>query len=186
MGAWRLTDPQIEFVFGRIDEALKGELQAFWLKHLDIYRSEIKAFRAVSGSESSTVNASQRPLLRQPAAISRDANGTIVGIVFVALREIEPCLGLGTHAYFQRMYIEHESRSPRLANRLFKAFLNGFDDSAARRDHRARFLMADNVNPGLHQARMRRYFTRLGFRMLGGNRLGGEVWARKLQTRFVF
>ena len=50
----------------------------------------------------------------------------------------------------------------------------------------ARVLLADNVNPGLKKAFMRRYFTRLGFRMLGGGHSGGEVWARPLPIRFEF
>jgi hypothetical protein len=47
-------------------------------------------------------------------------------------------------------------------------------------------LLAENVNPGLRKPSMRRYFARLGFRMLGANQLSGEVWLRKLQVRFVF
>jgi len=186
MGAWNLADPQIEFVFGRVDDALKAELQAFWLKHQGAYQSEIKAFRALSDRKLAPLSLLPRPLCRQPATIARSASGEVIGIVFVVLRELEPSLGLGSHAYFQRMYVLPSERRSKLANRLFKTFLNGFDNDPQRRDCRANMLIAENVNPGLQQAFMRRYFARLGFRMLGSNKLGGEVWAKKLQTRFVF
>jgi hypothetical protein len=55
-----------------------------------------------------------------------------------------------------------------------------------KRDHRAKVLLSENINPGLQKASMRRYFSRLGFQMLGGNQLGGEVWCKKLETRFCF
>jgi hypothetical protein len=186
MEAWNLADPQIEFVFGRVDDALKAELQAFWLKHQGAYQSEIKAFRALSDRELTPLSLLPRPLRRQPATIARSAAGEVIGIIFVVLRELEPSLDLGSHAYFLRIYVLPSERKCKLTNRLFKAFLNGFDDDPQRRDYRAKILIAENVNPGLQQAFMRRYFARLGFRMLGSNNLGGEVWTRKLQTSFVF
>lgn len=130
----------------------------------------------------------KKRISRQPAAISRDQSGVINGIVFVVLREIETSLELGSHAYFQRMYITPTARQSyqRLANQLFKAFLEGFDREVEKRDHRAKVLLAENINPGLQKASMRRYFARLGFQMLGGNQLGGEIWARKLKTHFSF
>jgi hypothetical protein len=128
----------------------------------------------------------KKPISRQPAAISRDQTGAINGIIFVVLRELETALELGSHAYFQRMYVIPESRNPRLANQLFRTFLQGFDREVEKRDHRAKVLLSENINPGLQKASMRRYFARLGFQMLGGNQLGGEIWARKLKTHFSF
>ena len=84
------------------------------------------------------------------------------------------------------MYIVPEVRNLKLANRLFKAFLNGFERAAESRDYRAKALMSVNNNPALQTAYVRRYFARLGFRLLGGNKLGNEVWARKLKTHFSF
>ena len=135
----------------------------------------------------------KKPISRQPASISRDQSGAINGIVFVVLRELEASLELGSHAYFQRMYITPAARYltinlsyQRLANQLFRAFLEGFDREVEKRDHRAKVLLSENINPGLQKASMRRYFSRLGFQMLGGNQLGGEVWCKKLETRFCF
>ena len=128
----------------------------------------------------------KKTISRQPAAISRDQSGLIDGVVFVVLQELDNSIGLGSHAYFQRMYIIPKSRQPRLANQLFRAFLQGFDREAEKRDHRAKVLLSENINPGLQKASMRRYFARLGFQMLGGNQLGGEIWVRKLKTHFSF
>ena len=188
-----MTDPRIEFVFGEANNQLKRELRAFWSQHENAYQEEMKSFRAEIANNQKSMVPPKKPISRQPAAISRDQSGVINGIVFVVLRELETSLELGSHAYFQRMYITPTARYltinlsyQRLANQLFKAFLEGFDREAEKRDHRAKVLLAENINPGLQTASMRRYFARLGFQMLGGNQLGGEIWVRKLKTHFSF
>ena len=181
-----MTDPRIEFVFGEVNNQLKRELRAFWSQHGKEYQEELKSFRATLSNNQKRMGLLKKPISRQPAAISRDQSGEINGIVFVVLRELEASRDLGSHAYFQRMYIIPGYRQPRLANQLFRAFLQGFDHVAEKRDHRAKVLLAENINPGLQKASMRRYFARLGFQMLGGNQLGGEIWARKLKTHFSF
>ena len=195
MRAQSLTDPQVEFVFGEVNDQLEGELRAFWSQHGQAYQDEMRSFRVGSrnGHGFEPVDSSKKPISHQPAAISRDKDGVIDGIVFVVLRELEASLNLGSHAYFQRMYITPATRHltinlsyQRLANQLFRAFLSGFDRVEEKRDHRAKFLLAENINPGLQKPSMRRYFSQLGFQMLGSNQLGGEVWARKLKTRFSF
>ena len=189
-----MTEPRIEFVFGEVNDQLKRELSAFWSQHGNSYQEELRSFRIASrnGHGLKQMVPLKKPISRQPAAISRDQAGTINGIIFVVLRELEDSLGLGTHAYFQRIYLLPESRrktrgiATPLANQLFEVFLVGFDRVLEKRDHRAKVLLSENINPGLQKASMRRYFARLGFQMLGGNQLGGEVWAKKLKTHFSF
>ena len=181
-----MTDPRIEFVFGEVNNQLKRELRAFWSQHGKEYQEELKSFRATLSNNQKRIGLLKKPISRQPAAISRDQSGKINGIVFVVLRELEASRDLGSHAYFQRMYIIPGYRQPRLANQLFRTFLQGFDREVEKRDHRAKVLLAENINPGLQKASMRRYFARLGFQMLGGNQLGGEIWVRKLKTHFSF
>ncbi len=186
-----LTDPRIEFVFGEVNDKLKRELRAFWSQYGNAYQEELRSFRvALRNSHGlQQMDLLKKPISRQPAAISRDQSGAINGIVFVVLRELEVSLELGTHAYFQRMYITPIARNAfqqRLANQLFRTFLQGFDREVEKRDHRAKVLLAENINPGLQKASMRRYFARLGFQMLGGNQLGGEIWVRRLKTHFSF
>ena len=181
-----MADPRIEFVFGEVNNQLKRELRAFWSQHGNAYQEEMKSFRAETANKQRSMDLLKKPISRQPAAISRDQSGEINGIVFVVLRELEISLDLGSHAYFQRMYVIPESRNPRLANQLFRAFLTGFDREVEKRDHRAKVLLSENINPGLQKASMRRYFARFGFQMLGGNQFGGEIWVRKLKTHFSF
>ena len=183
-----MSDPRIEFVFGAVTDQLRSELKAFWKQHGQAYQEELRSFRDGSSHSHALQPADppKKPLLRQPAAVSRDQSGVINGIMFVVLRELDDSLGLGSHAYFQRMYIVPESRHYGLTNRLFREFLQGFDREAERRDHRAKVLLSENINPGLQKAPMRRYFARLGFQMLGGNQLGGEIWVRRLTTHFSF
>ena len=181
-----MTDPRIEFVFGEVNNQLKHELRAFWMQHGKEYQEELKSFRATLSNNQKRIGLLKKPISRQPAAISRDQSGKINGIVFVVLRELEASRDLGSHAYFQRMYIIPESRRFGLTNQLFRAFLEGFDREVEKRDHRAKVLLSENINPGLQKASMRRYFARLGFQMLGGNQLGGEIWKRKLKTYFSF
>ena len=183
-----MTDPRIEFVFGEVNDQLKRELRAFWSQYGNAYQEELRSFRIASRDSQGLeqMDLLKKPISRQPSVISRDQTGAIDGIAFVVLRELETSLDLGSHAYFQRMYIIPESRNPRLANQLFRAFLKGFDREVEKRDHRAKVLLSENINPGLQKASMRRYFARLGFQMLGGNQLGGEIWVRKLKTHFSF
>ncbi len=181
-----MIDREPECVLGFVDDQLISDLQAFWRQQQKPFQAELKAFRALYRESSTLFSLSERPLSRHPAVIARDEVGGIIGILFVVLREIDSSLNLGTHAYFQRMYIAPGSRCPKLANRMFRLFLREFDSAVEWRDHRAEVLLSENVNPGLHGAFMRRYFARLGFRMLGRNKFGGEIWARKLQTLFIF
>ena len=175
-------------MFGQVNDQLKGELKAFWKQHGTAFQAEFKSFRVASipSHALERMDVPKRIISRQPAAISRDHSGAINGIVFVVLRELDDSLGLGSHAYFQRMYIIPTSRHPQLANQLYRAFLEGFGRAVEQRDYRAKVLLAENVNTGLQKASMRRYFARLGFQMLGGNKLGGEVWVKKLKTHSSF
>jgi hypothetical protein len=189
MRGTQVIDREPECVLGCVDNQLKTELQEFWRQHQEPFQSELKAFRALHGGSVALLGQLERPLSRHPAVIARDEAGSIIGIVYVALCEIDSSLELGTHAYFQRMYIVPGSRcfkNRKLANRMFRLFLREFDSAVEWRDYRAEVLLSENVNPELHRAFMRRYFARLGFRMLGANQLGGEVWFRRLYVRSVF
>lgn len=173
-------------MFGQVNNQLRSELKAFWKQNNKSYQEELKSFRSEFAKNRKSMGPPKKTISRQPAAISRDQSGLIDGVVFVVLQELDNSIGLGSHAYFQRMYIIPESRRFGLMNRLFRVFLQGFDRAAEKRDHRANVLLSENINPGLQKAPMRRYFSRLGFQMLGGNQLGGEIWARKLKTHFSF
>ena len=102
-----MTDFRIEFVFGEMNNGLRDDLKAFWSQYGYVYQQELRSFRIASRNSHGfeQIDLLKKPISRQPAAISRDQSGAINGIVFVVLRELETSLGLGSHAYFQRMYI---------------------------------------------------------------------------------
>ena len=181
-----MIDREPECLLRCVDNQLRSELQAFWRQHQEPFQAELISFRALHGGSVALFGQLELPLSRHPAVIARDEAGSIIGIVYVALQEIDSSLNLGTHAYFQRMYIVPGARCFKLANRMFRLFLREFDSAVEWRDHRAGVLLAENVNPGLRRAFIRRYFARIGFRMLGTNQLGREVWVRRLEVRFVF
>ncbi|MEB3271383.1 MAG: hypothetical protein VKJ44_07025 [Synechococcus sp.] len=176
-----------EFVFGHQRPELQKELSEFWTLHQPLYRQDLQRFRSSLGQPSMQAieQSIQPPLRRQVAAISRDGSGRMTGLAWVVLRELQADLGLGSHAYFLRMYVAAQARNAS-THRLFEVFLDGFQASASSRDPRAGVLLAENVNPGLHTVAGRRYFARRGFRLLGGNQFGSEVWLMRLKTRFVF
>ena len=177
----------VEFVFGSVDKPLAAELFDFWNLNQASYQAELKSFRSHGDlSEIEPLFVRQKVLKRQPGAIARNKEGSIVGVVFIVLRELDAHLNLGSHAYFQRIYVLPQARSCRLTNQLYKKFLESFIASVELRDHRASTLMSDNINPGYQKGSMRRYFARLGFKMLGSNQLGGEVWLLKLRNQFIF
>ena len=177
----------VEYVFGSLDKALAAELIDFWNLNQASYQAELKSFRSHGNlSEIEPLLSKQKVLRRQPGAIARNQEGSIIGVVFVVFRELESHLNLGSHAYFQRMYVLPQARSYRLTNQLYKKFLEGFISSVELRDHRASTLMTENINLGLQKGSVRRYFARLGFEMLGSNQLGGEVWLLKLRNQFIF
>lgn len=178
---------RVEFVFGSVDKDLAAELIDFWNLNQASYQAELKSFRSVRDSAGIEPHlGKQKVLKRQPGAIARNQEGSIIGVVFIVLKELEAHLNLGSHAYFQRMYVLPEARSFNLMNHLYKMFLQCFIDSPELRDHRAGILISENINPGLQSGSMRRYFARLGFKMLGSNQLGGEVWLLKLRNQFIF
>ena len=176
----------IDYIFGAINDELQSELKEFWDTNRESHRSELRRFK--ESTTISTINQRSvfRPLRIQTAATSRDSLGRITGIVFVALRTLDSELHLGSHAYFQRMFVLPDHRAPRLSNQLYTTFLREFQNDSLNRDHRARHLLAENVNPGLRRASMRRYFARHGFKMVGQNKIKSEIWALELKTTFNF
>jgi len=175
---------EVEFVFGHMDSYLKKDLQRFWQEHQQAYKQEIRAHILENNSSQSGAEI-VKPLRRQPAAIARDCSGKIVGIVFVVLRELDASLKLGSHAYFQRMYICESYRCHRLTNHLFRSFVQGFVPAIDLRDHRASCLMAENMNPRLRNRFIRKYFAKLGYRMLGSNDIASEIWYLPLKTNYA-
>ena len=177
----------VEFVFGKKHPSLKSELNLFWKQVGKSYNQEMtehKNLTAVSNQTNITINPNTvTSLKREPAAIARDEKGCIIGIVFVTLTKVEIDSDNSEYVYFQRMFTLSQKRQFRISNQLYSAFIIHFKKAINERDPRADYLMAENANPGLRRPSMRRYFFRHGFRMLGTNYLGYEIWRIKLETK---
>lgn len=177
----------VEFVFGKKNPNLKSELNLFWKQVGKSYNQEMtehKNSTAFSNQPIITVNPSTvTSLKREPAAIAKDEKECIVGIVFVSLAKVEIDSNNSEYVYFQRMFTLSQKRQFRISNQLYSAFVMDFKKAINERDPRAKYLMAENANPGLRRPSMRRYFFRHGFRMMGTNHLGYEIWRMKLETK---
>ncbi len=178
-----MSELVIKYTFGRNDYSLKPLLKSFWRDNISAYRQEMGSYLP-KGKSFKSNSRSQSLLSRTPAAIVRDQSGKLVGIVIVALRSLNAELNLGTHAYFQRMYIIKNCRNASLAHQLNQRFLEGFVVAKGPRDHRAKNLIAEISNPRLQNSFTRKYLNRLGFRMLGSNTLNDEIWHLPLETTY--
>lgn len=177
----------IEFIFRERDSNLSKEINLFWSKFNKSYEKEMSSHQQSTQMERTT-NTSLKPgnitsLKREAAAVAKDQNGSILGIVSVTLTKIESASNSSEYVYFQRMYTHNPQRHFSLSNQLYTSFLKNFKKAINERDPRAHYLMAENANPGLRTPSMRRYFFRLGFRMLGTNHLGYEIWRLPLETK---
>lgn len=178
-----MSELVIEYTFGQKHHSLRPLLSSFWKDNISAYHQEMNTYLP-EGKTFQSNSASQSLLSRSPAAIVRDKGGKLVGIVFVALRSLNTELNLGTHAYFQRMYIIKSFRNASLAYRLNQKFMEGFIPAKRTRDHRADNLIIEISNPRLQNSFTRKYLNRLGFRMLGTNTLNEEIWHLPLETTF--
>ena len=176
----------IEFIFGDKNSNLSKDINSFWRAINKSYEEEMQSHRQATLI---TQNAKRflepgniTTLKREPAALAKDQDGSILGIVLVALTKIESSSNSNEYVYFQRMYTKTPDRHFSLSNQLYTSFLRSFRKAINKRDSRAHFLMAENANPRLRTPSMRRYFFRLGFRMLGTNHLGYEIWRLPLET----
>ena len=179
-----MVDFRIKFVFRSIDDHLKSHLEIFWQENRQEYQQEMEMHRNKI-NHSQTKPQQKKALSRQPAAIAFDRSGKIVGIIFVLLRELDESLKLGSHAYFCRIYVCKNWRYCKLTNKLVQVFIKNFSTRSDLRDHRASYLIAENINIKLHNSFMRKYFIKLGFQMLGTNHISSEIWSLKLKTSYV-
>ena len=178
-----MSELVIEYIFGQNNYSLRPLLNSFWIDNISAYRQEIDVHQRKENGVK--VNSRSPSLLsRKPAATIRDRSGELVGVVFVELRSLFAELNLGTHAYFQRMYIIDSLRNASLAYRLNQTFLEGFVPAKRPRDHRANNLIVEISNPRLQNSYIRKYLNRLGFRMLGTNTLNEEIWHLALDTTY--
>ncbi len=175
---------EIKFVFKHDNQFLKGEIIDFWKANKDSYLDELRSYYHFKAIDDADEWAFSSPTNSEVAAIARNNSNEIIGIAFVDLKEIDKSLSLGTHAYFQKVFVLSNYRSPKLTWRLFTCFVKGFSDAKSSRDFRAKSLVSENINPKMKNPYLRRCFSKLGYKMMGKNNFDGEIWYLPLKTSY--
>ena len=169
------------FIHCDLSDTVKKDLELFWAKHDRIYNESLEtSIQANINSPNIKFSINSTTIEKEPAALARNINGSVVAVVFLYLRSLDPELGFGENAYFQHMYVPEENRTFRLTSGLYQYFLAEFIARASTYKKSVEYLMAENANPGLQTKGMRRYFAKSGFRYIGRNSLNSEVWALKI------
>ena len=185
-----LSGPLVfSFVFSDLNTRVSDDFKHFWADHGEYFHEEINSYGTcqtedfIDSPGLETPQNQKKPEIL-PAALARDYSGEIIGVVYVTLSEIDVSFLLGSHCYYQSMYIRKEFRnnnSFRIVHPLYQAFLKGFLSKNCQRDRRAKYLLSKNVNPALHRPASKRYLERIGFRTLGKHSAGFETLALPLE-----
>ncbi len=181
---------EFSFVFSGLNSGVSEDFKHFWAEHCDYFHEEINSYGTCHTEDFIDTPSLETPHNRNrpeilPAALARDCSGEIIGVVYVTFSEIDVSFLLGSHCYYQSMYIKKECRKTnlfRLVHPLYQTFLKGFLSEDCQRDCRAKYLLSKNVNPDLHKPASKRYFERVGFRTLGKHSDGFETWILPLET----
>lgn len=177
------------FIFSDLNTGVPEDFQHFWAEHSESFHEDINSYGTchtedfIDNPGLETPHNRNRPEIL-PAALARDCSGEIIGVVYVTFSEIDVSLLLGSHCYYQSMYIKKEFRNNnlfRIVHPLYQTFLKGFLPENCQRDCRAKYLLSKNVNPDLHRPASKRYFERVGFRALGKHSDGFETWILPLE-----
>lgn len=142
-------------VFGAVTEELRREVVAFWLQH---------------GAIGNQLEASKRA--DQLLCVARNGAGELVGVTTAYLASMQ---GREGRYFFCRMFIRPSSRVLQLAYALARA---GVDTLRAHRHRHADVLGAALVaeNPKFRLAGGRRFLGNLGWRPVGKDARGLDLW----------
>ena len=114
-------------------------------------------------------------LLKNAVCVTQANGDTIAGVAWIKVAMMPVDTNKPELIYFQRMYIAPEHRCVRAANQLINAFHHHLIRSN-QRSPRVRYLLAENANPKLKTPVGRRLFIRRGFKFMGFNSYGNEIW----------
>ena len=170
------TKYSIKAVFRRISPRIREDLLVFWETHREDW---ISTTRHPPARNIFTINDTPRArssaLLKNVVCIAQTHKGTIAGAAWINVAMMPVDTSKPELIYFQRMYITPEHRCARLANQLINAFHHHLRQSN-QRSPLVKYLLADNANTKLKTPAGRRLFIRKGFKFMGFNTLGNEIW----------
>ena len=166
----------INFLFKSVPPRMRLDLLIFWNTHREDWVAttrEPQAREYLSVKE--TPRARTSALLKNVVCVAQTNDGTIVGAAWINVAMMPVNTSKPELIYFQRMYITPEHRCVRLANQLINAFHHHLKQSN-QRSPLVKYLLAENANPKLKTPVGRRLFIRRGFKFMGFNTLGNEIW----------
>jgi GNAT superfamily N-acetyltransferase len=152
---------EVRWVFGCIDNALRQQLVAFWLKEKALANPD-EAWRRTSEVACILLEGSDRD---------------IAGVCTVAVRLDDRERSYG----FVRLFIRPESRFTGLGRRLMRSMLEGFT-SLANEPGAPQRLLATIENRKLESRAAQRILAQMGFVPIGTAANGEKLIERKLTT----
>ena len=170
------SEYSINFVFRRVPPHMRVELLSFWEQHRQDW---ITTTRQPEARNSFTVKnspeARSAAIMKNIACVAYHQKGNIAGVAWINVATMPVQSNQPELIYFQRLYITAEHRCARLANQMINTFHDNFRDCNTR-SPLIKHLLAENVNPKLKTPAGRRLFIRKGFKFMGFNFIGNEVW----------
>ncbi len=151
----RFRHYRLESVYLDTTAGQRAAISGFWLRE-----------RAIADPREAERRAGEVVLV-----VRRDDSGELAGVSTVALRR----LGDGRPVYAYRMFLREQDRVPYLMLTVVLAtrdFLRGFRHPQAQPVG----MLHVNENPKLMRSGVRRFFQRHGYRYLGQNRRGQDLW----------
>jgi len=170
----------IKYVFKRVPPWMRLDLLSFWEAHREDWVSTTREPQAREYlSVIDTPRARTSALMKNVVCVAQTNDRTIAGAAWINVAMMPVDTSMPELIYFQRMYIAPEHRCGRLLNQLFTAFHHHLKQSN-QRSPLVNYLLADNANSKLKTPAARRMFIRRGFKFMGFNTRGNEIWKLSL------
>jgi hypothetical protein len=170
----------IKYVFKRVPPWMRLDLLSFWETHREDWVSTTREPQAREYlSVKDTPRARTSALLKNVVCVAQTNDGTIAGAAWINVAMMPVDTSKPELIYFQRMYISPEHRCARLANQLINSFHHHLKQ-CNQRSPLVKYLLADNANTKLKTPSGRRMFIRKGFKFMGFNTRGNEIWKLSL------
>jgi hypothetical protein len=170
------TEYTINFIFRRVSPSMRENIIEFWEEHREDWISITRhpETRNVFTVQN-TPRARSSALLQNAVCVALANSDAIAGIAWIKVAMMPVDTNKLELIYFQRMYIAPEYRCARVANQLINAFHHHLMRSN-QRSPLVKYLLAENTNPKLKTPAGRRLFIRRGFKFIGFNSYGNEIW----------
>jgi hypothetical protein len=170
------TEYTISFIFRRVSPSMHKNIMKFWEEHREDWISITRQpdTRNVFTVQN-TPEARSSALLQNAVCVTQANGDTIAGVAWIRVAMMPVDTNKPELIYFQRMYIAPEHRCVRVANQLINAFHRNLIRSN-QRSPLVRYLLSENTNPKLKTPVGRRLFIRRGFKFMGFNSYGNEIW----------